>query len=682
MTPPPGRDACTGPANGLESCTITVDDVAVPAQRMAVDIGFSVRPGAVPRDTLPATGPGMQDGCPPLKVRILADGRDAQATQPDYAMLETLGQGGMGEVAAARQLNLNRVIAIKRLPEDRMSSRHQDRLFSEALITSSLDHPNIVPVYDLGLDQHGRPFFAMKKVRGKPWSACCRRLTEQENLDILLRVCDAIAFAHANGVVHRDLKPDNIMIGEFGEVLVMDWGLAIGIAQLRDTAPHERFANGSPAYMAPEMALADYGRIGPRSDIYLLGAILFELSTHQPPHPGEDIRSCLIHAANNVIVPGLPHDELADIALKAMASDPDARFQDVRAFQSALRALRAHAESNRLCDSAQESFRTAIRTGRHDQYARAIACYDQALVLWADNRRAQAGLLKTRHAFAEHALATDDLDLAFSLTEGLGPAIPLEQDGLRTRVSAAYRARRTLRRRMRFWTGAAMAASALVLIIAVTAALLTRAEQSRMIAAIHDRDTAEMHLAAMERRAWESVLAEDFTGHRMPAAVHSLKGAWSLNNDRLVAVGPETALAELAASGAGSLRLSFDQINDHGVILYLDVDHDDLPDHPDRSRITVLLSDNVCHVYRRNAEMASAPLPPIQPHLPRHVIAERDQGAVRVLIDGKTVIDNLEGFEAGNPGRSRIAIAAQAGAGIDNLRVDRLDPGQGVDPSL
>ncbi len=193
----------------------------------------------------------------------------------------------MGEVVAARQTALGREVAIKRLPRSGVTARDQARFRSEAILASSLDHPNIVPIHDLGVDQEGRTFFAMKKVQGTHWGARFRQLGEAENLEILIRVCDAVAFAHSRGVLHRDLKPDNIMIGEFGEVLLMDWGLAVRLDDLHRES--SRFASGSPAYMAPEMACADNAAIGIRSDVYLLGACLYELLVGEPPHPGDTV---------------------------------------------------------------------------------------------------------------------------------------------------------------------------------------------------------------------------------------------------------------------------------------------------------------------------------------------------------------------------------------------------------
>ena len=146
-----------------------------------------------------------------------------------------------------------------------------------------------------------------------------------------MNVCNAVSFAHSKGVMHRDLKPDNIMIGEYGEVYVMDWGLAALLP------PHERpqqatdkvaaltgdTVGGTPAYLAPEMAAAEADVIGIRSDVYLLGAILYEIITGKPPHKGTTPLNCIYNAYRNIIEPTDESGELVDIALKAMATHPD-----------------------------------------------------------------------------------------------------------------------------------------------------------------------------------------------------------------------------------------------------------------------------------------------------------------------------------------------------------------------
>ncbi len=179
-----------------------------------------------------------------------------------------------------------------------------------------------------------------------------------------MKVADAVAFAHANGVVHRDLKPDNVMLGDFGEVLVMDWGLALATATFR----HSEFVTdrpsmgGTPAYMAPEMVTGPFELIGPASDIYLLGAMLFEVVTGQVPHQGNTAQECLMAAARNEIRGVEATGELIDIAYRAMATDPEDRYATVQDFQAALRDYQSHCDSVLLTTRADQELGQGART--------------------------------------------------------------------------------------------------------------------------------------------------------------------------------------------------------------------------------------------------------------------------------------------------------------------------------
>jgi hypothetical protein len=636
-------------------------------------VSYRPRPGETSRDSLMSDGDGDPLPTAMLKVRRLTQGSADPLLAADYEVLELLGEGAMGEVVAARQVALDRVVAIKRLPEFASVTRESIRLQGEALITASLGHPNIIPIYDLGVDQDGRPFFAMKKIKGRLWSDCFRTFSEYENQEILLKVCDAVAFAHAQQIIHRDLKPENIMIGDFGEVLVMDWGLAVRVADIQSRTSG-RSVCGTPAYMAPEMALADNQAIGTRSDIYLLGAILFELMIGNAPHPGEDARDCLEMAARNITVSFGRDDECADIVRKAMATDPAERFQVVHEFQAALRAVHQHNESILLCESAWGSLVEAKRSGRHELYARAIACYDQALVLWRDNVRAEAAGRETRRAFAEHALRVGDLQLADSLIATMHASDPGSVEDLRRRLGDAHRHRHAARNWNRWLVGITVMAVAGGLMVSIAAAVEARTEKAQLIAAIRERDSAELHLSAMEHRAWTSVIAEDFNGNRLPAAIHALTGMWALDNNRLVATGAKPALAELAAPGSGSLRVSFDLINERAVAVMFGVDRNDLPDHPDRSQITIQIAGSECAIIRSGLDPIHVPIPPADPNLARHVILEQDNHIVRILLDGKLIISTEEGEGKGDLLTSRLAISAESGASFGNLRVDHLEP--------
>ena len=151
------------------------------------------------------------------------------------------------------------------------SERRNKKFLAEAVVTGDLDHPNIVPIYDVGTNSEGNLFYSMKKVQGDPWMNVIDQKSLAENLDILMRTADAVGFAHARGIVHRDLKPENIMLGEFGEVLVMDWGLAHPLAGYRksNSVASSKSMGGTPAYMSPEMVTGPLEKIGPAEAIFI-----------------------------------------------------------------------------------------------------------------------------------------------------------------------------------------------------------------------------------------------------------------------------------------------------------------------------------------------------------------------------------------------------------------------------
>jgi predicted Ser/Thr protein kinase len=247
------------------------------------------------------------------RLSAMFQGPDVTGTR--YQLLSILGRGGMGVVYLARDTVLDREVALKiveRPSED----------VNEARILARLEHPGIVPVHDFGELPDGRLFYAMKRVKGDRldrWMASSRDLPER--LGVFLRVCEAVAFAHAHGVVHRDLKPENVMVGEFGEVLVLDWG----VAQELQNAECKLQISGTPEYMAPEQARGE--AVDHRADVFALGAMLESIAETAP---------------------------VAAIARKARSDDPASRYQDVQALAAdvsrflAGRAVEAHRE--RLVD--------------------------------------------------------------------------------------------------------------------------------------------------------------------------------------------------------------------------------------------------------------------------------------------------------------------------------------------
>jgi eukaryotic-like serine/threonine-protein kinase len=309
------------------------------------------------------------------------DGRDDESTRTyiggaptssnaRFRILRPHARGGLGEVFVASDEELHREVALKQI-QDRhaLDPQSRARFLLEAEITGGLEHPGIVPVYGLGQDADGRPFYAMRFVKGDSLKEATSRFHQAERpgrdpgerslaLRGLLRrfvdVCNAAAYAHSRGVLHRDLKPGNVMLGPYGETLVVDWGSAkiVGRPGAADgaaaTEPTLRppslsgsdptqagTAIGTPAYMSPEQAAGDLGRLGPHSDVYSLGATLYSLLTGRAPYEGPDIGEVLRRVQRGELSPprqvkhAIPFP-LEAICLRAMKLRPEERYDSPR----------------------------------------------------------------------------------------------------------------------------------------------------------------------------------------------------------------------------------------------------------------------------------------------------------------------------------------------------------------
>jgi len=215
-------------------------------------------------------------------VERLRDVADFPVPPARYEMLEPLARGGMGTVYRARDRELDRVVAMKVLSATSAREDLPLRMQQEARILAALEHPGIVPVYDVGTLDDGRIFYVMKLVQGPRLDEHAADRPLAERLRLFTRICEPVAFAHARGVVHRDLKPANVMIGAFGEVLVLDWGVAQTISDCGAATMDARpTVAGTAGYMPPEQARGD--AVDARADVFALGGILHFLLTGAPP---------------------------------------------------------------------------------------------------------------------------------------------------------------------------------------------------------------------------------------------------------------------------------------------------------------------------------------------------------------------------------------------------------------
>lgn len=452
-------------------------------------------PKTTPRTSLKGSGGATaRDSKLVIKHRAVRDVRDpATAKGADYELLSVIGEGGMGVVYSARQAAIDRTVAIKMLKKDIARDTDQrEKFLSEAVVTGDLDHPNIVPIYDLGSNESGALFYSMKRVQGTPWMSVIDQKSAPENIDILMKVADAVAFAHSRGVIHRDLKPENVMLGDFGEVLVMDWGLALSTAAFRKSGSITQTSSmgGTPAYMAPEMATGPIDRVGQASDVYLLGAILYEIITKKPPHTGKNVMNCLFAAARNEIQPTNQTGELLEIAMKAMSTTPENRYPSVQDLQAAIRLYQSHSESIVLSDRAQHDLDTAEKTGDYQTYSRALFAFQEAAALWDGNTKARAGVSTAKLAYAQRAMKKEDFDLAASLVD----PTDVSHIDVHRHIVKAQRERDTRQQRLRNVRRIALGLGVCIVIVASIATVLFNAQKNRAVTAEFqakgDRDKA------------------------------------------------------------------------------------------------------------------------------------------------------------------------------------------------
>ena len=350
-----------------------------------------------------------------------------------------LGRGGMGVVRLATQTAMGRKVAVKTLRPAITGDGAAVSLVQEAWITGAIEHPNIVPVYDVRVDDTGRPLVVLKRIDGTAWrtliddpAAVRARFGVEDpfewHLRTLMQVATALHSAHRRGVIHRDVKPDNVMVGDQGEIYVVDWGIAVALDGTGDDRlPHAAEAEGmagTPAYMAPEMFEGDGRKLGAFTDVYLLGATLYHLLAGSAPHHAASALAMMLRALDGPQpLPEAP-PELWAVCARAMAPEPADRFPGADAFRQALQTYRDHRHALHLADEARERL-AVLSAGLADGSLDALdrqrlfgECrfgFTRALAEWPGNEAAQADRVQATRMMVEQALRDGQADAAAAL---------------------------------------------------------------------------------------------------------------------------------------------------------------------------------------------------------------------------------------------------------------------------
>jgi serine/threonine-protein kinase len=340
--------------------------------------------------------------------------------------LGLLGSGGVAHVHRVRDELLAREVALKALrPEFMKAESAIESFVKEARITAQLDHPNIPAVYALAPDRNRSSVFTMKMLEGQTLQQLLDENAREKvdglsaAIDVLLRICDAVAFAHSKGVLHLDIKPSNIFVADYGQIYLVDWGIARRKAELPKKPGKISAGEGTPAYMAPEQATGDDWKLDEHTDIFALGAVLYRILCGKAPHSAPTVEEALEKAAAGVVTPPdevaarrgktLPR-RLVAICMKAMSADPAQRYESVTAFQHDLDRF-----TRGLGQLPQRKFKAGeavVTEGEPGDAAYVIIDGECVVTRFVDGQQQELRRLKAGELFGEIAIFTGKPRLA------------------------------------------------------------------------------------------------------------------------------------------------------------------------------------------------------------------------------------------------------------------------------